>query len=311
MSDAREENYRDNKDIKEPLNELFASIAADYQLGDVVDYQKIEIGYEDNNFVLETASGKYMVKVFGNYRDHQECLRYLTILEAALAAGVSTPKLYFNEEQVLYQYKSANLAVFEYVDGKNFYELGQEPSVAHAKEIIRQAALINQIDHKPNFVYDGWAIINFLREHKISLPHLSDDEKDCLLPLKAQFEKLELDSLPQALVHGDIIATNTMLDNRGKIFIIDFACANHAPRIIELAVLACNLLVSMPQDAILNKYEKYISLDNKERELFPLFVKLAHAMHIISAVRERDIYGNDSDENTYWYNLGRKGLGLV
>lgn len=307
----REDNYRDNKDIKEPLNEMFAQVAADYKLGRVISYKKIEIGYEDNNFILKASSGKYMVKVFGNYRDIAECRRYLSILEAAQLAGVSTPKLFRFKDVALYQYNSANLAVFRYIDGKNFYELGREPSSDEANEIVRQAAIINRIDYKPEFVFDDWAIINFLKQYKTSYPHLSVDERASLEPLKVEFEKLNLVSLPQALVHGDIITTNTMLDYMGKIFIIDFACANYVPRIIELAVLACNLLVTMPQDAILNKYEQYNILTPQERELFPLFVKLAHAMHVIGAVRERDIYGNMSKENDYWLKQGRAGLGII
>lgn len=307
----REENYRDQKDITVPLDELFNCVARDYQLGEVAKYSKIEIGYEDNNFILETSFGKYMIKVFGNYRDEKECRRYISILEAVQSAGVSSPKLYKHQDKSLYNYQTVRLAVFEFVNGKNYFELEVEPNSEDVKEIIRQAAIINRIDLKPDFVYDDWAIVNFIEQYNIVLPHLKPDEKASLETIKADFEKINLDDLPHAFVHGDIIATNVMKNSSGKIFIIDFACSNYVPRIIELAVMACNLLVTVLQSKILAEYEKYNPLEPEERDLFPLFVKLAHAMHIIGAVRERDIYGNTSIENEYWLNQGRKGLGLI
>jgi hypothetical protein len=59
---------------------------------------------------------------------------------------------------------------------------------------------------------------------------------------------------------------------------------------------------------IINEYEKQNQLTNQEKELLPFFVELAHAMHVIGAVRERDIHGNNSKENEYWLNQGLKGL---
>jgi len=71
--------------------------------------------------------------------------------------------------------------------------------------------------------------------------------------LVREFNALKMKKLPHCFVHGDLIETNIMKDKEGKLWIIDFAVANYYPRIIELAVLACNILLT--QKAGLNQKE--------------------------------------------------------
>jgi len=54
----------------------------------------------------------------------------------------------------------------EYISGKTLYELGAKPNIKEIKFLARQAAKINLIKIKPVFVYDTFAIINFLKEFK-------------------------------------------------------------------------------------------------------------------------------------------------
>ncbi|MCX6810618.1 MAG: phosphotransferase [Candidatus Berkelbacteria bacterium] len=305
-----EHNYRTNKIYKGNLDVLMNLIVNDYHFGELKVYKKIEIGYEDNNYELQSTKGKFLVKIFGNFRDLAECKRYVEVLESVSAAGVSLPKLYKYNENVLYQKNGANLVVFEFIEGQSFYQMGRDSSNEEAEEILRQASIINQVQLKPEFVYDDWAIINMLEEYEKTKEYLNPNESEKIKPLVEEFKKIELNLLPQSLVHGDMIATNIMRSNAGKIYIVDFACSNYCPRIIELAVLGCNLLRHIHIDKILEIYDKCNPLTETEKKLLPLFVKLAHAMHIISAVRERDIYGNKSKENEYWLKQGLTGLNI-
>ena len=89
--------------------------------------------------------------------------------------------------------------------------------------------------------------------------------------------------------------------------------ANYYPRIQELAVLLCNLLFdeddldSFPSyyKLALSEYQKTLPLSLKELETLPLFLKIAHAMHIIPAIRDRELNENTSEENMYWLDLGK------
>lgn len=307
----REEDYREKRDFEGDLGALFDQVAKDYQLGGPIGSQKVEMGYEDSNYVLETIIGKHFVKIFGSYRDEKECQRYIGIIETALSAGVNHPKLYRGKQGALEHSESgAKLAVFEHIDGQTFYEMGREPDEEESKEIVRQAALINSVDYKPDFVYDEWAITSIEDQYKIAEEHLSDEEKKSIERLLAEFREVDLKSLPHSLVHGDLITTNVMKSKDGQIFVYDFACANYQPRIMELAVLLCNLLRDKDYEFVVSEYQKHLELTDDELKTLPLFVNLAHAMHIVGAVRERDLHGNESDENDYWLTQGHEVLGI-
>lgn len=308
----RESDFREKVEYKGDHAQVFDMVAKEYGFSEIIGFEKVEMGYEDDNYILETASDKYFCKIFGAYRDQDECKRYIRIVDEALEAGVATPKMFRNEKGFLYSNKELdmNLAVFEYIDGKTFYETGEKPTEDDAKEIVCQAAKINSIDHKPPFVYDSWAIPNIANEYDAVEASLSSREKEVINPLVSAFKEVDLKSLPSALVHGDIITTNVMKSKEGKIFILDFGVCNYYPRIMELALLKCNLLADFDIDFLVQEYKKQIELTEKELESLPLFIDLAHAMHVIGATREKAIYGNASDENEYWLEQGRSGLSI-
>ena len=308
----REENYRETRDFEGDTKPIFDQVAKDYQLGDFIESRKVEMGYEDSNHVIETTSGEYFVKIFGGYRDMEECQRYVGIIEKALEAGVSHPKMHQGPKGSLdhLEGSNANLAVFEYIDGETFYELGKGPDEDETKEVVRQAATINTIDYRPPFVYDEWAVTNVQDQYKITEQHLSEEEKEAIAPLVAEFGNINVKALPYAFVHGDLLTTNVMKSKKGGLYVFDFACANYYPRIMELAVLMCNLLKDQDADFVVDEYQKHLKLTEDELKQLPLFVDLAHAMHVIGARRENAIHGNATEENQYWLNQGRKGLGL-
>jgi Ser/Thr protein kinase RdoA (MazF antagonist) len=58
----------------------------------------------------------------------------------------------------------------------------------------------------------------------------------------------------------------------------------------------------------LDEYQKYNKLTKKEINILPIYLKAAHAMHVIGAGKEKYKEGNKSEENRYWLSQGRKGL---
>ena len=171
--------------------------------------------------------------------------------------------------------------------------------------------MINNLDIKPNFIYDTWAIVNFGDEYKKKREYLSDRYKSEFDKLLVELNKTDFENLPKAFVHGDIISTNVMLDNNSKIWIIDFAVSNYLPRIIDLAVIACNMCLDEKSknntydniSVLLSEYNKYNQLTKYELKVFGTFYKLANAMHILQPQYIIQMDG-DSEENQYWLNEG-------
>lgn len=302
------------------LRMIVKKVAEDFSLGRYLKYKVIEAGYEDLNVIVTTDKGKYFVKMLATFRDNEGCKRYVDIILTALEAGVNHPRLLRSSQGYLYNNNfdgtEIRLVVMEYIDGKTLYDSRGKVSLEDARFLVQQAALINKIALKVPFVYDSWAIVNFLKEWKENKRVFPKDDIALIDPVFNEFSKLGLKTLPVAFVHGDIIRTNVMRDKNGELYISDFSVANNYPRIQELAVLLCNLLYDdkNPGDFMkyyeltLDEYKKRNELTEIEIETLPLYLKAAHAMHIIGAGKEKYKKDNRTEENEYWLNQGRKGL---
>lgn len=297
------------------LQNISKKICESYNLGDFISNELIPIGYEDYNYYLTTSSGKYCVKIFSKIRTEEDVKNYLDRIKAVANSEINAPKpLMVNNDITLsldYDGNHYDICVFEYINGKNYFELREKPSKDVIKEIARQTAMINNLDLKPVFIYDTWAIVNFAKEYNQKREYLSDDYKDEFDRLLVELNNIDFTNLPKAFVHGDIISTNVMLDENEKVWIIDFAVSNYLPRIIDLAVIACNMCLDEKSKdntyeniaLLINEYNKYNQLTEYELKVFGIFYRLANAMHILQPQYIIKTDG-DSDENQYWLNEG-------
>lgn len=300
------------------LKNISEQICSQYNLGGFISNELITIGYEDYNYYLTTTKGKYCVKIFNNIRTRQDIVNYLERIRVVANSQINAPKpLKINNDIVLeldYKKNHYDICVFEYIDGKNYFELNQKASKEIIKELAKQTAMINQLDIKPDFIYDSWAIINFEEEYKNKREYLSDKYKEEFDKLLTKFKRIDLDKLPKGFVHGDIISTNVMLDSTNKVWIIDFAVSNYLPRIIDLAVISCNMCLDNSSKEntyenialLVSEYNKYTPLSEYELSAFRTFYKLANAMHILQTQYIIKTDG-DSAENKYWLNEGIVG----
>lgn len=315
-----EELFKKRINYEGNIKDISLQICKDLNLGSFKSNKIILVGYEDFNYILTTHKGKYFVKIFASSRTNNDCLRYLEIMEKSIAAKVATPKLIKSKSGYLDVCKVNNvklrLVVFDYIDGDNFYKLNRKLNKAEIKFVAKQIATINSIKLKPKLIYDNWAVANFLKQYKKYSKYLSKEDLVLVKPLVSKFNELNVDKLPKAFVHGDIIATNLMKDKKGKLWIIDFSVSNYYPRIQELAVLACNLFFEAKSKTksennlklALKEYNKILPLTKAELKALPDYIELAHGMHVLCANYEKVKNNNNSKENEYWINEGLSGL---
>jgi Ser/Thr protein kinase RdoA (MazF antagonist) len=314
------ESFKKRIEFDGSTKDIALEICKDYNLGEFKSSKLVLCGYEDYNFILETTKKEYFVKVFASFRDQKNCERYVNIMTKAIEANVAIPNLYASDQGYLYEKiidgTNIRLCVMEHVEGKTFYELGRKLNPEEIKSIARQTALINSIDLKPEAIYDPWTITHFLKEYNMKKEHLKPHDIEMIDPLVKEFKDMNIESLPHCFVHGDILTTNVIKDKEDKLWIIDFSISSYYPRIQDLAVISCNLLLDKRGwkptkekiNILLSEYQKTTPLTKRELEVFPTYLKLAHAMHIICASYEESAKNNHSDENKYWLNEGRTGL---
>ena len=311
-------NFNKRIELNTDLKNISELICNNYDFGKYISNELITIGYEDYNYCLTTAKGKYFVKIFNKERTSQDIKNYLERIRAVAKSEISFPKpLLFNGDINLpleYNGNHYDICVFEYISGKNYFELKEKPGSDVIKELAKQTAMINNLDIKPEFIYDSWAIINFKQEYAKKRKYLQDKYKKKFDRLLTELNNINFDNLPKGFVHGDIISTNVMIDKNSKVWIIDFAVSNYLPRIIDLAVISCNMCLDKKSkdktyeniSLLLSEYNKYNKLTNYELEIFGTFYRLANAMHILQTQYIIQTYG-DSEENQYWLNEGISG----
>lgn len=305
-------------DHKGNLKNILFEVTDDFQLGQYRNHSLLEVGYEDYNLKLETDKGSFFIKIFAAFRTEKDCERYVNLMEKVIEAGVRHPKL-IPSKTSKYIFKplktNLKLVVMEWIDGQSFFDSNSTPTLSEISDISEQAAKINRINFNLPFVYDNWAITHIVEEYAKWHKYLEKLDKTLVDLVVSEMKKINILSLPRALVHGDLIKTNVIRATNGKLYIVDFSVANINPRIQELAVLCCNLLFNEKQPSnsdylaklAIDAYQKYIKLTKIELKLLPLFIKAAHAMHIIGATKTK-AKGEGSKENDYWLNLGRIGL---
>lgn len=309
-------------DYKGPIEIVLTNVCKDFDLGIYISFELVPFGYEDFNLILKTDRGRFFVKIFGSFRNKQECKQYVHIMELVYKNGANYPFLYSANKKHLYKLNidktTTSLVVQEFIDGKNFIELGIKPTQKEKEFIITQAALINKLDFKPIPVYDSWATVNFENEFKTK-GHYLKNFKDEVKKLLKYFKKISINTLPHCFVHGDMIASNIMRNKNGKIYVLDFAVSNYYPRIVELASLICFNFFDPDNPESLKEtfnftvktYQSIIPLKKAELDLLPLFIKTSFAMYLIRASYEKVVNGNNTEENNYWLKVGTAGLKTI
>lgn len=288
-----------------------------YGVGTPSSINVVEIGYEDCNVVLETEQDKFLAKMFAKTRTTEEIGRYATTMQKVVEAGVQHPELLMTSSgEVTYTDSGITLVLMRFIDGETFLELDRAPDRTERKAVLEQAAKVNEIDYKPPFLFDSWAIPNIRSMFDRVKQFVQPEDLKLVEQAMAQYEAIPVDDLPHSFVHGDFTKANVIKAKDGKIYILDFSVANWYPRIQELAVIAANLLhdesdtTSLEDrcELIADEYSQFNALTPDERRYLPAYALAGIAMEFMGAHQEKHINGNDTAETDYWLNLGRAGL---
>ena len=307
-----------------PLEHLSQIICNEYNLGDFVDNQLIEIGYEDYNYILTTKNGKYVVKVFSNDRTDNNAQELAERAYVAYENGVSCPKIHKTKDNKCLLFLSLGsvefrLLVMDYINGKDFFSLKELPNNSELELIATELAKLNTIEYNPPFIYDKWAIINFIEEYNKNISLVDDEDKPLIDKAFKAFKSCDLSKLKYGFVHGDIIEINVIRDNNGKLYFIDFSVSNYQPRIVDLAITICDLCLDLEDVEMsktraknfVNAYEKVSPLSTYEKQCLRKFIVCHQAITILQCMREKKVELNDSKENDSFLQKGKQGLRVV
>ena len=307
----------------EDINILSTLVCKEYKLGELIDTLVLEFGYEDFNAIITTNTGKYFMKVFRNSRTDKDVEDCIGRTWHAYQNGVKVPKIYLNSENkivTIFKYLNSRFRVtlMQYINGKNFFELNRKPTDNELEQIVSIASSLSKMDYHPNFIYDTWAITSFCAEFEKKKKYLSNEYFNLINPIYEKFKKFDYDKLPKSFVHGDMMSTNLLIDDKGEIWLIDFSVSNYMARINELIVI-CDDIALIVNDKeksekriknIFNQWCNEVNATDFEKESFKILYDVANAINVLITQYEIKELKNDSDETIMHLEAGLFGLSL-
>ena len=311
--------YERIKNVKN-LNQLSEEICRIYNLGNLLNYKHIEVGYEDFNMIIESEKGKYFAKLLNKSRPQKEKERLVNILEKSIENGVTVPKIYKIEgeaiSKIVIENKEIDVILMDYIDGKNMLFLNRDFTHDEIKKVAKEMAIINKIDYSVEAYYDEWTITNFESEYQKKIDALDDPNKLLVTRVYKDWSKVDFSKLKKTYIHGDIIKSNLILDKSNKIWVIDFSVLNYLPRVIELAVSMFGICLTNDRkqsienmNILLKEYTKYNNLDKYEIQMLPIIFNLISAMNVLQTAYIKNT-DESFEENEYWLSEGVKGINL-
>lgn len=291
-------------------------IVAAYGFREINNSRVVTSGFEDCNFIVSTDKGKIFVKVYSRIRTPEDIKRNVSILEAVSKSGIHHPRLYLtNMHEILFSDGKVQAVVMDYINGQSFHDLDRQPTDKELELIIGEAVKITELDIKPPFIYDSIAIVNLLDMFERVTPYLSAEDADLLKPVVEKFKAIDFSGLPKKFIHGDLISTNLILDNCGRVWVIDFSVGNVYPAVQEIAVIASSLLYGDGL-SLKTRIEKLVSLyrnmggslnEHEKKALYPMALA-AQAMELMGGYQYVYINKDNIKEAQHWMKVGREGL---
>ena len=330
---------------EEDLVKILNQIIEMYHFSSLKKYHIIETGYEDFNVYLETSHKKYVIKFFSNDRSLDNINHYIKIIEIiSKQKYIHIPKVYYHNDRLLgeidYDGKSIYFYVMEYISGKTIYDLDKNVSLKTMIQIVFDILKYNCINTslkkylsldsaKKNKQYDMWSYENFLQEYQDKKKYLSEDDQNLIKPVVLYYQDMikryesynkKFHSLsvmpPFVSLHNDFISTNIILKEDVPYY-IDFSVSSIALNFIDIAIFGCDTVLK--KDISSSEYVRYLKIISyilyrvhiMEYNLYPSFVAVQHAIHLLIANYYKVCEGVDAEENEYFLNLGRMGLQYI
>jgi homoserine kinase type II len=262
-----------------------------YELGEVFSYQEILDGIDNSNFVLQTASQKFILTIFESRID-KASLPFFIDLKAHLAnKGISCPKpLFSTSGETILEFLGKKSVIVSFLPGKSL----PSQDDGYLRDISKQhcfavgeflgnmhLAGLDFCESKKNEI----GVFGFGKFFK-RFAHLADGflpglENEISLAIADLEENWPIGQLPIGAAHLDLFPDNLFFEdndsNSARISgVIDFYFAATDLLVYDFAI-AVNAWCFEPKLAKEQEREELKAIDNQQNQVFPEFVPEKYA----------------------------------
>jgi Ser/Thr protein kinase RdoA (MazF antagonist) len=296
------------------VQKLFPSI------GIIKNTLSIMEGYEDANFILETSTGKFVLKIFLEERTLENVESYAKILRECKNVGVPTTEILLDFNDGLGFVENNNSKTYfiltKYFEGENFQNI--MPTLNDIKIVTVYLSKLNTLNFPVVETYDSWGNKNFGKEYKLNKNKITPEQDALVKPIYEEFMNLDLHGFSKSVIHGDMQRKHVKKNANGKYCILDFGCMAFGPKAIDLSTfLAWFCLqedtwkdVNRIYDEVLYEYDRIHYLSEIEIERLPILIKSSYSAYFLKTSVLINS-GDKSKETLDWHNRAKKMLELT
>ena len=309
----RQAKQSSNTSVNPDIVTIVHDIAQSFQIGTIISFTKIKIGYEDCNVIVQTDLGKYVTKIFASKRTDEDIERYIAIMRKVVSSTIHHPPFCTSADgSYRFTAHGVSAVVMEFVEGSTYYDTDSAPTDSERRAILSQMKKIHALDHRPSHLHDIWAVNSIRQMYDATKQLIPAEYIQPVEHIMARYEAIPTDTLPHAFVHGDFTKANVMRD-ADRVYILDFCIANWYPRIQELGKCIANLLYDPNDSRTLQETcdlvaAEYGDLTSAEITYIPDYARAAMVMVYLASYYEKHVNGIDTFENKYWLEMGREGI---
>ncbi len=287
-------------------------ICKSYELGQYQKHNFIFVGIDDLSYYLNTTKGKYVVKIINHEKTKEEIESFISKNLIILKNGIKAPKILSNGKKNIFTCNidgiTINLIVMEYISGKDLYSLNQEIMKADIDKLIDILIPLHMMKEKvDNKEYDEYCFMQIKKDYQKTKYLLPNDIKQQVEEAIEAFNKVELAELPKCFIHGDLISTNIMKDNKDELWLIDFYQSGNGIRVLDIVKILNSVIDNYQykdkteelEQYFLKQYAKRNPLTDYELEILPVLRKIDVVTGIMLETYDAIKDGN-SEENEFW-----------
>ncbi len=191
----------------------------------VTDYSAIPIGCRNSNFVVSTDKGKFLLRITNINDLNNEGIAYEIVKDS-----LNVPDLLFHTTRL-----KANIFIYQYISSvslqKHIIESGQ-CDLSLLEQAAEAAAIIHNIPEKKVIGFEEYDVppfemwYHYFLDNTVVREKIGEDIHRKLQRLVLDKQKMieEIDSY-KSFIHCDFRPANMIVDERGKLFIVDWESA--------------------------------------------------------------------------------------
>lgn len=277
--------------------EKLIDFLSQYDLGTLDRFEGIEAGVSNTNYHVFTNIRRYVLTLFEPHRvNAKEIPFFLDYVDHLQEKGIPCPQIFkANDGERTHTLCDRPAILSEYFGGDNGMDHRYDADMAgKAGEMIGRVHLtLSDFTQTQKNLFGFEKLQEWYKEHEVNIDTIQSGLRGIIQDELSFQESNMVAGLPEGAIHGDLFPDNFFFDQGDVSGIIDFHFVCTDSYIYDLAIMinawcfdADGTLNSERFKSMLMGYKKERPFNAKEKEAFPVLLRLASLRFLLSRVDE-------------------------